>query len=108
LVQLERLVHKMPRGELLAGRTAAEKLVLRVLTGVRLAELDRLVRAEGPVRDQRPQRLGLDTALAEIQEGLAALSDALSAQYFHHEEQPHSLVGLGRADQGGAAGGERP
>jgi uncharacterized circularly permuted ATP-grasp superfamily protein/uncharacterized alpha-E superfamily protein len=108
LVQLERLVHKMPRGELLAGRTAAEKLVLRVLTGVRLAELDRLVRAEASATGQRPQRLGLDAALAEIQEGLAALSDALSAQYFHHEEQPHSLVGLGRADQGGAAGGERP
>jgi uncharacterized circularly permuted ATP-grasp superfamily protein/uncharacterized alpha-E superfamily protein len=108
LVQLERLVHRMPRAEHLAGRTAAEKLVLRVLTGVRLAELDRLVRAEAATTDQRPQRLGLDAALEEIQEGLAALSDALSAQYFHHEEQPHSLVGLGRADQGGAAGGVRP
>ncbi len=108
LVQLKLLVNKMPRGELQAGRTAAEKLVLRVLTGVRLAELDRLVRAEASTAEQGPQRASLDAALAEIQEELAALSDALSAQYFHHEEQPHSLVGLSRLDQGRTAGGEHP
>jgi len=99
LVRLEELVENMPRGELVAGRTAAEKLVLRVLTGVRLAELDRLVRAEVPADGGGPRRPGLDVALAEIQDWLAALSDALSAQYFHHEEQPHSLVGLGRVER---------
>jgi len=108
LVALERLVQNMPRAELVTGRTAGERVVLRVLTGVRLAELDRLVRAEMPASgqslQQRPRRVALDGALADIQDGLAALSDALSAQYFHHEEQPHSLVGLGRADQGAAAG----
>jgi uncharacterized circularly permuted ATP-grasp superfamily protein/uncharacterized alpha-E superfamily protein len=102
LVRLEELVENMPRGELIAGRTAAEKLVLRVLTGVRLAELDRLVRAEVPADGRGPRRPGLDVALAEIQDWLAALSDALSAQYFHHEEQPHSLVGQGRPDMVGA------
>jgi uncharacterized circularly permuted ATP-grasp superfamily protein/uncharacterized alpha-E superfamily protein len=106
LVQLERLVDNMPRGDLAAGRTAAEKLVLRVLTGVRLAELDRLVRAVAPAKGEGPRRVGLDAALAEVQDGLAALSDALSAQYFHHEEQPHSLVGQGRSDAGGAVEGE--
>jgi uncharacterized circularly permuted ATP-grasp superfamily protein/uncharacterized alpha-E superfamily protein len=108
LVQLERLVDNMPRGELVAGRTAAEKLVLKVLTGVRLAELDRLVQAEAPGKGEGPRRTGLDTALAEIQDAMAALSDALSAQFFHHEEQPHSLVGQGRADQGATSGGEGP
>jgi hypothetical protein len=82
--------------------------VLKVLTGVRLAELDRLVQAEAPGKGEGPRRTGLDTALAEIQDAMAALSDALSAQFFHHEEQPHSLVGQGRADQGATSGGEGP
>jgi uncharacterized circularly permuted ATP-grasp superfamily protein/uncharacterized alpha-E superfamily protein len=101
LVQLHRLVNHMPRGELVAGRTTAEKLVLKLLTGVRLAELDGLVRAGVPASGEGSRRSGLDAALSEIQDGLAALSDALTAQYFHHEEQPHSLVGQGRADPAG-------
>jgi uncharacterized alpha-E superfamily protein len=98
LIQLERLVDHMPRGDLVAGRTAAQKLVLRTLTGVRLAELDRLVRATPAQTGEASLRTGLDSTLAEIQDALASLSDALSAQYFHHEEQPHSLVGQGRTD----------
>ena len=106
LVQLDGLVNHMPRGELVAGRTAAEKVVLRALTGVRLAEIDRLVRVEPPGNGEAAQRTGLDTALAEIQDELAALSDALSAQFFHHEEQPHSLVGQGRAEVPKILGGD--
>ena len=66
---------------------------------MRLAEIDRLVRVEGAGRAQR--RAVLDAALTELQEGLAALSDALSAQYFHHEEQPHSLLSHGPVGEGG-------
>ena len=104
LVQLERLVDKMPRGELIAGRTPAEKLILRNLAAVRLAELDRLVRSEPSPERGAPRRIDLDALLDDIQDGLAALSDALSAQYFHHEEQPHNLVGRGQLDspRGGA------
>jgi uncharacterized circularly permuted ATP-grasp superfamily protein/uncharacterized alpha-E superfamily protein len=98
LIQLDHLIDHMPRGELVAGRTAAEKLVLRTLTGVRLAELDRLVRPTPAEDGESHQRTGLDSTLEEIQDALASLSDAVSAQYFHHEEQPHSLVGQGRTD----------
>lgn len=98
LVQLERLVDNMPRGDLVTGRTAAQRLVLKGLTAVRLAEIDRLVRVEGAGRTQR--RAALDAALTELQDGMAALSDALSAQYFHHEEQPHSLLSRGPVGEG--------
>ncbi len=108
LVQLERLLDKMPRGDLVAGRTAAEKLALKLLTGVRLAELDRLVRPEVTAKGAVARRGALDTALADTQDSLAALSDALSAQYFHHEEQPHSLVGLGRLETGETEGAPTP
>jgi hypothetical protein len=33
-----------------------------------------------------------------VDDQLAAISDALTAQYFRHEEQPHSL--LSRVDRG--------
>ena len=104
LVELERLVDNMPRGDLVTGRTAAQRLILKGLTAVRLAEIDRLVRVEGAGRTQR--RVALDAALTDLQEGLAALSDALSAQYFHHEEQPHSLLIRGQVGEGGGPDGE--
>ena len=63
LVQLERLVDNMPKGDLTTGRSAAQRLVLKALTAVRLAEIDRLVRVEGVGRAQR--RAALDLALTD-------------------------------------------
>ena len=89
LVALEPLVGQMPRMELVAGRTPAEKLVLKCLTDVRLVEVNELLAVAG--KDSRRQ--ALDLVLERIGAGLAAISDALTAQYFAHEEQPHSLLG---------------
>ncbi|MEA3277851.1 MAG: circularly permuted type 2 ATP-grasp protein [Pseudomonadota bacterium] len=88
LVTLERLVGEMPRMELAGGRTQAEKLVLKGLTEVRLAEIDPLVRPDGEGR----LREALDAMLETVGTELAAISNALTAQYFAHEEQPHSLL----------------
>lgn len=95
LVKLERLVAEMPRTELAAGRTPAEKLVLRALTGVRLTEIDQLVRAGAA---EAGERNDLEDMLAAVSADLAAISDALTAQYFRHEEQPHNLL---RRNEGG-------
>ena len=91
LVQLERLVAELPRTELVSGRSRAQKLMLRALTGIRLAEIDRLIQpnAEGD------QREALDKELETVCDDLAAVSDALTAQYFRHEEQPHNLLSRG-------------
>jgi uncharacterized alpha-E superfamily protein len=88
LVKLERLTGEMPRGELGVGRTAAERLVLRCLTEVRLTEIDALTQPDP--EDHR--RVALDTMMTTVEEQLASISDALTAQYFRHEEQPHSLL----------------
>jgi len=88
LVALERLVTVMPKGELAVGRTPAEKLVLKTLTGVRLAELDTLVQPD----PQTQRRVSLEKVLEALESDLAAISNALTAQYFRHEEQPHSLL----------------
>jgi uncharacterized alpha-E superfamily protein len=88
LAGLQQLVADMPRAELASGRTRAEKLVLKALTGVRLAEIDELIRP-GPAGERRES---LDTHLATLGDDLAAVSDALTGLYFRHEEQPHSLL----------------
>ncbi len=92
LVTLERLVSEMPRSELQSGRTAAQKLVLKALTDIRLAEIDRLVYAE----EKRKRRRGLEAMLQAATHDLAAISDALTALYFQHEEQPHNLLSRGK------------
>ncbi|MGA7981750.1 MAG: circularly permuted type 2 ATP-grasp protein [Chromatiaceae bacterium] len=94
LVKLECLVAEMPRANFITSRTPAQRLMLKLVTEVRLAEIDELVQAEARGR----RREALDEALGTISSGIAALSDALTAQYFRHEERPHSL--LHRGDRG--------
>lgn len=88
LVKLERLVSEMPKGDLALGRTPTERLVLRSLTEVRLAEIDGLTQPDPKGR----RRVALDAMTKTLEDQLAAISDALTAQYFRHEEQPHSLL----------------
>ncbi|MBS1202328.1 MAG: hypothetical protein H6R22_837, partial [Chromatiaceae bacterium] len=88
LTQLERLVSEMPKGDLAVGRSAAEKLVMKGLTDIRLAEIDALAQADRKAQ----RRLALEEMLRAQESQLAAVSDALTAQYFRHEEQPHSLL----------------
>ncbi|MFZ0790074.1 MAG: alpha-E domain-containing protein, partial [Chromatiaceae bacterium] len=88
LTQLERLVSEMPKGDLAVGRSAAEKLVMKGLTDIRLAEIDALAQADPKAQ----RRLALEGMLRAQASQLAAVSDALTAQYFRHEEQPHSLL----------------
>jgi uncharacterized circularly permuted ATP-grasp superfamily protein/uncharacterized alpha-E superfamily protein len=96
LVALEPLVQQMPRMELDTGWTQAEKLVLKSLTDVRLAEINRLLGVDEKSNNRETLHLMLET----VGKGLAAISDALTAQYFAHEEQPHSLLsGVDRSPQ---------
>ena len=88
LVSLDKLVAEMPRGDLINGRTPAQKLMLAHLTKVRLAEIDALAQIH-PETQIREALVGL---LSELESGLAEISDALTGQYFRHEEQPHSLL----------------
>lgn len=94
LVTLESLVQDMPRMELSTERTQAEKLVLQSLTDVRLAEITDLL----GVDNEGNRRDALQLMLERVGNGLAAISNALTAQYFAHEEQPHNL--LSHTDRG--------
>jgi hypothetical protein len=65
-----------------------EKLVLKGLTGIRLAEIDTLVQPD----KAGTRRAALAAMLGELDRHCAGISDAITAQYFRHEEQPHSLL----------------
>ena len=89
IVELAALVEDMPHDPLGPIRTAAQKGVLRLLTELRLAELDRLAQPD----DTPGQRRGaLEEFLLDQESGMAAVSDALTAQYFRHEEHPHHMI----------------
>ena len=88
IVQLERLIEDMPRDAMAPTRSGAEKGVLRLLTELRLAEIDQLAQVDADSRE----RLALADMLTSMETGMAALSDALTAQYFRHEEQPHHMI----------------
>lgn len=103
LVELQRLIDELPRSEGLSGRSLAQKLILRALTDLRLSEIDSLARAVGG----DAKREALIELLSSLERQLAALSDALTAQYLQHEEMPHNLI-EGRATSHAAARAARP
>ncbi|MBK5968342.1 MULTISPECIES: circularly permuted type 2 ATP-grasp protein [Thiorhodovibrio] len=92
LAKLQRLVYEMPRTQNQPQRSQAEKFIMRIVTDLRLAELDLLSQSSVTEEGEPPRREALDTMLSGIEDGLANLSDALTAQYFRHEEQPHYLL----------------
>jgi uncharacterized circularly permuted ATP-grasp superfamily protein/uncharacterized alpha-E superfamily protein len=89
ILELATLVEDMPRDPMGPSRTAAQKGVLRLLTELRLAELDHLAQPD----DSAGQHRGaLEQFLLDQESGMAAVSDALTAQYFRHEEHPHHMI----------------
>ncbi len=89
IARLSLLVDEMPGDSLSTRRTPAQRILMRAITELRLAELDLLARASEGGR----RREALDGLLASVETSISALSDAITAQYFRHEEQPHHLIG---------------
>ncbi|MEA3640212.1 MAG: circularly permuted type 2 ATP-grasp protein [Lamprobacter sp.] len=89
IARLSTLVDEMPGNSLSTRRTPAQRILMRLLTELRLAELDLLAQPS----DGSPRRGALDGLLASVETSISALSDAITAQYFRHEEQPHHLIG---------------
>jgi hypothetical protein len=62
--------------------------MLRLLTELRLAGLDHLAQPDA----DGLRRSALSQFLTDQETGMAAVSDALTAQYFRHEEHPHHMI----------------
>ncbi len=81
LCALERHVEDLPRDVIPPARSAEQRLILKLATAVRLAEIPVLLR-----HDDRGSRSGLADLLDTVESGLPALSDALTARYFSHAQ----------------------
>ncbi len=88
VVRLQHLLAQMPQCGLGPQRSQGQKIIMRLLTDLRLAEIDQLASAGA----NGSRREALEQRLITIEAALASLSNALTAQYFHHEERPHHLI----------------
>jgi uncharacterized alpha-E superfamily protein len=76
-------------------RSPGQRLILRLLTAVRLAEVEELCEASPDGQLER-----LDTLLGNLIDGLPQLSDLISRSYFAHAEVPVATLLMGRRDEG--------
>ncbi len=89
LAEIDDLVGAMPHPAGADRLSRPEKLALQALSAVRLAELGELAAADNG------ERGSLKALLTRVGSLAAALSDALTAEYFRHEERPFSLLSNG-------------
>ena len=75
-------------------RSPGQRLILKLLTSVRLAEVEELCE-----RDEDGRAVRLDQLLADLAQGLPQLSDILARSYFAHAEAPVATLLMGRRDE---------
>jgi uncharacterized circularly permuted ATP-grasp superfamily protein/uncharacterized alpha-E superfamily protein len=86
LARLDEHLRLLPRAEREVGLSPAARIALRLLAGVRLADLRELAR---PSENRKREKL--DELLTALEEGLPALADQLTASYLAHAETSVSL-----------------
>lgn len=74
-------------------RSPGQRLILKLLTAARLAEVDELCAADAAGRMER-----LDALMAELAAGLPALSNVISRGYFAHAEPPLATLAARRGE----------
>ncbi len=75
-------------------RSPGQRLILRLLTAVRLAEVEELCQRNDEDELERLERL-----LGTLVEGLPQLSDLIGRSYFAHAEMPVATLVMGRRDE---------
>jgi uncharacterized circularly permuted ATP-grasp superfamily protein/uncharacterized alpha-E superfamily protein len=86
LVELARHVERLPRDRGMPSLTPAERLTLRLLTAVRLAQVDLLCQVDSGGRREQ-----LDTLLRQLLTDLPAVSDTITHHYLSHAEPTRHL-----------------
>ena len=75
-------------------RSPGQRLILKLLTGVRLVEVSELCQTDEEGRMSR-----LEALLAELISGLPALTEVISRSYFAHAETPIVTLAMRRRDE---------
>jgi uncharacterized alpha-E superfamily protein len=79
-------IDRLPRDPALPGRSPEQRLVLAVLTELRLADLDALTQAEPSGLRSR-----LDALLSRVEAELPVVSEVIAASYFSHLQTSRHL-----------------
>ena len=87
LVELASHVERLPHDRGMPSLTPAERFTLRMLTAVRLAQVDRLCQGDSSGRREQ-----LDTLLRQLLMDLPALSDTITHHYLSHAEPSRHLA----------------
>lgn len=91
LALLSEHVDHLPRDEQQSARSTEQRLALDLLTRLRLADMTTLAQAGRP-GSRHIRRAKLDVFLRDISEGLLALSDAVTQNYFSHSRPARQLT----------------
>ncbi len=91
---LYRHIEDLPRDTDTALRSAEQRIVLAVLTELRLSDIDALCK-----RGRRGQRKRLGELLTRVARALPELSEVLSRTYFAHANGPGDISTMHRLDQ---------
>ncbi len=87
LVELSEHIEHLPRDRSMPSLSPAQRLMVTVLTNLRLAEIDRLCQIG---RDG--VRSHLETLLTQLLTDLSALSDTIDHHYLSHAEPTRHLA----------------
>ena len=95
LAALAESVDQLPRNESAPGRTEQQRVILSILTRLRVADVDRLVQV-----DDWGVRAGLRYLLDHLEGEIPVLNDALTRSYFSHLQMSRqfSNAGAGRRE----------
>jgi uncharacterized alpha-E superfamily protein len=86
LVELAEHVEHLPRGRSMPSLSPAQRLMLTMLTTLRLAEVETLCQA------RHGQRSRLEAVLSQLLAELPALSDTITQHYLSHAEPTRHLA----------------
>lgn len=87
LVELAEHVEHLPRSRSMPSLSPAQRLMLTMLTTLRLAEVETLCQAS-----RHGQRARLDAMVSQLLAELPALSDTITQQYLSHAEPSRQLA----------------
>jgi uncharacterized circularly permuted ATP-grasp superfamily protein/uncharacterized alpha-E superfamily protein len=89
LIALSEHVEYLPRDRAMPSLSPTQRLTMRMLTAVRLAEIDRL-----SLMSPSGTRSQLDTLLMQLLADLPVLSDTITYYYLSHAEPPRHLASI--------------
>ena len=93
LAALAESIDQLPRNESAPGRSEQQRIILSILTRLRVTDVDHLVHAV-----ESGRRTGLDHLLSDLENEIPVLNDALTRSYFSHLQMSRQFSKIGAGE----------